>query len=103
MNSVPAARSPDAATLAQPGAGKMWKAAQDFEALALGEFLAPMFQTVDSAHSKFGGGAAEQTWQPMLVQAMAKQMAGAGGLGLAMPVFTQMLRMQEIQTEQKAP
>jgi Rod binding domain-containing protein len=37
----------------------------------------------------------------MLVQQMARQVAAHGGLGLAMPVFTQMLRMQE-KTGQKA-
>ena len=99
----PAAAQPDAATLARPGVGKMWQAAKDFEAMALGEFLGPMFQTVDGAHGIFGGGAAEQTWQPMLTQAMAKQVAAGGGLGLAMPVFQQMLRLQEVQTEKANP
>jgi len=88
-------RTPDAATLAQPGVDKMWQTAKDFEAMALGEMLSPMFNTVDSARGMFGGGAAEQTWKPMLTQQLAKQMAAGGGLGLAMPVFQQMLRMQE--------
>ncbi len=91
----PAARTPDAATLAQPGVGKMWQTAKDFEAMVLGEMLGPMFNTVDSARGLFGGGSAEQTWKPMLTQQLAKQMAASGGLGLAMPVFQQMLRMQE--------
>ncbi len=99
----PPTAQPDAATLSRPGVGKMWQAAKDFEALALGEFLAPMMQTVDSGSGMFGGGAAEQTWRPMLTQAMAKQMAVAGGLGLAMPVFQQMLRMQELQSEKPNP
>ena len=38
---------------------KLWQAAQDFEAMAIGQLLQPMFQTVDSAHSAFGGGEAE--------------------------------------------
>jgi len=92
----PAAHTPDAATLAQPGAAKMWQTAKDFEAMALGEMLGPMFNTVDSANGLFGGGSAEQTWKPMLTQQLAKQMAAGGGLGLAMPVFQQMLRLQEI-------
>ena len=90
-----AARLPDAATLAQPGVAKMWQTAKDFEAMVLGEMLGPMFNTVDSARGLFGGGSAEQTWKPMLTQQLAKQMAASGGLGLAMPVFRQMLRMQE--------
>lgn len=92
---TPAGGAPDAASLARPGAAKAWQAAQDFEAMALGQFLAPMFDTVDTAKSAFGGGSGEAAWRPMLVQQMAKQVAAHGGLGLAMPVFTQMLRMQE--------
>jgi Rod binding domain-containing protein len=98
---APAGAAPDAATLARPGAAKTWKAAQEFEAMALGQFLAPMFDTVDTARLVFGGGAGEAAWKPMLVQQMAKQIAAHGGLGLAMPVFNQMLRLQE--TAQKEP
>ena len=48
------------------------------------------------ARSSFGGGDGEKAWQPMLTQEMAKHMAAHGGLGLAVPVFNQMLRMQEM-------
>ena len=54
-----------------------------------------MFNTVDIAHSMFGGGEAEETWRPMLVDAIGKQMAAQGGIGLAAPVFNVMLRAQE--------
>jgi flagellar protein FlgJ len=73
----------------------MHAAAKDFEAMALGQLLAPMFETVDMSHSKFGGGEAEGTWRPMLVDAIGKQIAAHGGLGLAAPVFAAMLRAQE--------
>ena len=86
---------PDAAVLAQPGMAKAWKAAQDFEAMALGQMLAPMFDGVDMAHGVTGGGDAEAAWRPMLTQEMAKHLAGHGGMGLAVPVFHQMLLMQE--------
>jgi Rod binding domain-containing protein len=49
---------------------------------------------VDSSKTVMGGGAGESTWQPMLVDAMAKRIAAAGGLGLAQPVLREMLRMQ---------
>ena len=74
---------------------KIWNAAQDFEAMALGAFLKPMFETVDSKKNLFSGGEAEKTWKPMLVDAIAKQIAATGGLGLARPVHDAMLRMQE--------
>lgn len=77
---------------------KAWAAAQDFEAHALGQFLAPMFDTVDLSTGPLGGGPAEQEWRPMLIDAMAKQIAQAGGLGLAAPVFRQIIHMQEART-----
>ena len=92
---LPPSGPPDAAMLAQPGVAKAWKAAQDFEAMALGQFLAPMFDTVESAWGTFGGGDGEAAWKPMLTEAMAKQMEAHGGIGIAVPVFRQMLAMQE--------
>jgi Rod binding domain-containing protein len=95
----PAASSslPLAASSSLPPAmvNKLWQSARDFEAMALGQLLAPMFDTVDMAHSAFGGGAAEATIKPMLVDAIARQIAAHGGLGLAAPVFASMLRSQE--------
>ncbi len=86
---------PSLADLSQPGHAKAWKAAQDFEAMSLGQFLAPMFETVKPADGLFGGGSGEETWRPMLTQELAKQMSKSGGLGLAVPVYRQMLLMQE--------
>jgi len=78
-----------------PPDAKTVKSARDFEAMAIGQLLQPMFETVDSAHSLFGGGAAEETWKPMMVTEIAKKIAANGGLGLARPVLAEMLRMQE--------
>lgn len=97
MNAILSTASVAAPT--DPGAGKLWKAARDFEAMALNQLLAPMFVTVDSAHGAFGGGDGEETWKPMMVQELAKAMSRHGGLGLAVPVYNQMLRMQEIAQE----
>ncbi len=74
---------------------KIWEAAKKFEAMAIGQLLAPMFDTVDTSHSLFGGGEAESTWKPMLVDAIGKQIEGHGGFGLAQPVYAAMLRAQE--------
>ncbi len=78
-----------------PQAARAWKAAQDFEAMALGELLKPMFDTIDLSQNPFGGGDGEAAWQPMLVTELAKKIAAGGGLGLAQPIYEQMLRMQE--------
>jgi Rod binding domain-containing protein len=87
--------APDSAAMTSPQMQQLWQKAQDFEAMALGELLAPMFDSVDNAHGLFGGGDAEATWRPMLTQQIARQIAAAGGIGLAAPVFRQMLQMQE--------
>jgi Rod binding domain-containing protein len=76
----------------------MAHAAQAFEANALNALLKPMFDTVDIAHGPFGGGEGEAAWRPMLVDAVARQIAAHGGLGLAAPVLRQMMQMQETQT-----
>ena len=81
--------------VAVPQNARAWKAAQDFEAMALGELLKPMFDTVDLSRTPFGGGPGEEAWKPMLVTEMAKKLAAAGGLGLAGPIYQQILRMQE--------
>jgi Rod binding domain-containing protein len=100
MSAILASGRPDPALLATPHGQRAWKAAVDFEAMALGELLRPMFDSAGFGgegpdKGPFGGGAAEAAWRPMLTQAIAKEMAAHGGIGLAVPVFNQMLRMQE--------
>ena len=89
---------PSPAELASPGAARAWHAAQDFEAMALSKLLAPMFDTVDTSAGLFGGGEGEQAFKPFLTDAIARQMEARGGLGLAVPVWHQMLRLQEAET-----
>lgn len=73
---------------------KARKAAESFEAQALGSLLQPMFEGLNTS-GPFGGGQAEAMWRPMLVTELGKQMAGAGGIGLAESVLRQMLKLQE--------
>lgn len=100
MSVAPASAAPSP-TPAQ--AARAAKAAGEFEAMAIGQFLQPMFDTVDLGRTPFGGGAAEEAWKPMLVQEMAKHVAAHGGLGLAKPVYESvlrsMLRAQEARQE----
>ena len=76
---------------------KVMKAAQDFEAMTIGQLLQPMFDTVDQSQGLFGGGAGESNFKPMLVSEMAKQVESHGGFGLAQGIYQQMLKMQEKQ------
>ena len=84
-----------ATTLPPDKVAKITQAAQDFEAMALGQLLKPIFETVDPSKGLFGGGAGEETWRPMMVQEMAKHIAKHGGMGLARPILQHMLRVQE--------
>jgi len=74
---------------------KLRHAAEDFASVALNELLSPMFETVDTSQDEFGGGAGEKAFKPMMIAEIAKQIARSGGLGLAEPVYQQMLRLQE--------
>lgn len=69
--------------------------AEAFEASFLAQMLKPMFEGL-STEAPFGGGEAEATWRSFLVEAMAKQTARAGGVGLADSVMAEMMRMQEM-------
>ncbi len=95
MTSIVADPAMPAAAPLPANAQKLHQAAEDFTAVALGELLSPMFDTVDTANGPFGGGAGETAFKPMLISEFAKQIARAGGLGLTEPIYQQMLRMQE--------
>jgi len=99
MSLIPIPPHPAAMPLARPSTpidpAKAWKTAKDFEAMALGEFLKPMFETSDTKKGLFSGGDAEKTWKPMLIDEIGKQNSASGGLGLAGPIHDAMLRMQE--------
>lgn len=62
-----------------------------------------MFDTVDTAHGLFGGGDSEAAWKPLLVDAIARQVAARGGLGFAAPVFHALLHAQETQSGNSTP
>jgi Rod binding domain-containing protein len=78
------------------------RVARDFEAQALGALLQPMFQGLN-AKGPFGGGAAEEQWRPMLVDAIARDLARAGGLGIAGSVLREINRLNAINPEEAAP
>jgi Rod binding domain-containing protein len=92
MNDVIA---PSAANVSPAQLQKIQKAAHNFEAMAIGQLLAPMFDTVDQSKSLFGGGDGEKAWRPMWVSELAKQMEANGGIGLARPIMQAMLQLQE--------
>lgn len=74
---------------------KMRETAEAFEASFLTQMLKPMFEGLET-DGPFGGGEGEATWRSFLVEAMAKQTARAGGVGLADEVLSEMMKMQEM-------
>jgi flagellar protein FlgJ len=85
---------PSAAELAKRG--QIAKTAQDFEASFLSVMLQTMFQGVKQ-EEPFGGGQGEEMFKSFMSEAMAKQMAKAGGIGLSKSVQAEMLKMQGLQ------
>ena len=82
---------PTAAELAKRG--QIAKTAQDFEASFLSVMLQSMFQGVKQ-QEPFGGGQGQEMFKAVMSEAMAKQMAKAGGIGLSKSVQAEMLKMQ---------
>jgi flagellar protein FlgJ len=71
------------------------KAAQDFEAMALGALFQPMFEGIAKGRGFGAGGKGEAAWAPLLVNEYAKIAAADGGLGIGEAVFRHLLAAQE--------
>ncbi len=69
------------------------KTAQAFESQFLSQMLGQMFEGV-STSAPFGGGAGEEAFKSFLMDAFAKQMTKAGGVGITASVQREMLKMQ---------
>ena len=67
--------------------------AQAFEASFLSAMLQPMFSSL-STEAPFGGGKGEEMFRSFLTEAIAKQVAKAGGVGVADTVQREMLKLQ---------
>ena len=78
--------------------GQIHQTSQKFEASFLTSMLQTMFKSVTTA-PPFGGGAGEDMWKSFLAEAMAKNMARRGGVGLASSVEREMLKMQGLTTQ----
>ena len=91
---IDATAAPTAATAAELARrGQIHATAQKFEASFLTSMLQTMFQSLSTA-PPFGGGAGEDMWKSFLAEAMAKQMARRGGIGVAPSVEREMLKLQ---------
>ena len=69
------------------------KTAQAFESQFISQMLGTMFEGVTTS-APFGGGEGEEAFKSFLMDAMAKQMTKAGGIGITNSVQREMLKMQ---------
>ena len=72
---------------------KVAETAQAFEASFLSAMLQPMFASL-GAEAPFGGGKGEEMFRSFLTEAIAKQVAKGGGVGVADTVQREMLKLQ---------
>lgn len=70
--------------------------AQQFERMFIAEMLRPMFEGIET-DGEFGGGNAEATFRPMLIDEYANAIAKGGGIGIADSVLKEILRMQGLE------
>ena len=91
MNVTPGPSAASAAELARRG--KTHATAVSFEATFLTSMLQTMFKGVTTS-PPFGGGEGEDMWKSFLSEAMAKDMAKRGGIGVSRSVEREMLKLQ---------
>jgi Rod binding domain-containing protein len=73
--------------------GKTKVAAENFEAMFLGNMFQEMFAGVDG-DGPMGGSGAQKVWRSFAVDQFAKNFAKAGGIGIAPKVYDTLLKMQ---------
>ena len=74
--------------------GQIRRMSQEFEAHAIAAMFQPVFAALKT-DGPLGGGQAEAQWRPMLVDAIARDFARAGGIGIGAAVERTLLRAQE--------
>ena len=87
------AQTPTASTADLARKQRVAEAAQKFEASFLSAMLQPMFAGL-STEAPFGGGDAEAMFKSFMTDAIAKQTAKQGGLGIGDLVQREMLKLQ---------
>jgi Rod binding domain-containing protein len=89
-----AAQGPSATSAADLARrGQVHQTAVKFEASFLTTVLQTMLKSVDTS-PPFGGGEGEDMWKSFLAEAMAKNMAARGGVGVSKAVEREMLKLQ---------
>ena len=90
-----AAKRPPALTGAAKNEAQATKAAQDFEAVFIGQMISAMYEGVKT-DGPFGGGSGEMMFRSLMIEHYSKAIADQGGFGLADQVKREILRLQEM-------
>ena len=94
LTSAQLAAKPVLPVLQKDNMAQIDKAAKDFEAVFIDQFLGAMFDGI-STDGPFGGGPGEGIFRSMMLDQYSKTVSANGGFGLADAVKREMLRMQE--------
>lgn len=70
----------------------------DFETMCLSNLISPMFEGIKT-DGPFGGGQGEEAMRSFYIDAMAKGMAQRGGIGISDMMQKQLLKLQEVPTQ----
>ena len=70
------------------------RAAVAYEGVFLSQMLKPMFEGLEP-EAPFGAGLSEDVWRSFEVEEFGKAIARAGGIGLAGPVYRELLQALE--------
>ncbi|GAB4177308.1 MAG: hypothetical protein OHK0024_15020 [Thalassobaculales bacterium] len=73
---------------------KARQTAEEFEAVFIAQMMAPMFKGIKT-DGLMGGGHGEEMFRSLLLNEYGKNIAKAGGFGIADTVYREMLRQQE--------
>lgn len=76
-------------------------AAEEFEALVLGEFLKPLFDGAETSRLFGGEGAGSKAFGAMLQEQYAAAIAERGGVGIADRVMASLIDLQSQKTASK--
>jgi flagellar protein FlgJ len=90
---TPASFTPPMSTMPQ-APDKTAAAAKQFEAVFISEMMSHMFEGVKT-DPEFGGGQGEDMFKSLLTNEYGKQMANAGGIGIADQLQKAMIQMQQ--------
>jgi len=80
--------------------GDARKAAESFEAFFISQMLSNMFAGIET-DPLFGGGQGETVFRSLMIDEYGKSVASSGGVGIADSVLREIIRLQEIDPNER--